>query len=519
MGKNIVKAMRTLSVSTALSRVLGMIRDILFARYFGTSGVWDAFVIAFTVPNLFRRLFGEGALNAAFVPVFTDELTKRGRNAAWKLANSVITLQGSGLVLLVIIGISFLWGIEYFVPLSSHGKFIIQLTQIMLPYMFFICVLGLFMGILNPLGHFFPPAIAPAVLNIVLIGSLFTFSYWMGPSLEGQVRGVAVGVLLGGVIQLAIQLPALRKEGFRYRFSFFFKDPAVVRIMLLMVPTVAGLAVFQVNVLIDRLLALFLREGAVSVLFYSNRLMQLPLGIFGISIATVALPTLSRHASFEDEDGFCRSLDHSLRLLVSVMVPASLGLIILSRQIIHLLFEWNPAGTFSGAATAWALSFYAIGLTMYAAVRVIIQAFYSHKDMVTPVRAGMICIVVNLTLNLILMWPMKEAGLAFSTAIASTINFVILVKLFKKRVPQFNLGNVFKTFKKIIFSSCIMGVVVFGLLILLSMLFPADSLRFRLIKVLIPISAGIGTYLMCCNLFKVQEIQEIKGSFFKKQIR
>lgn len=338
--KNVSRAAGVVGFYTFLSRILGLVRDMVLAFFFGTGMTMDAFVAAFRIPNLLRRLFAEGSLTIVFIPVFTEYLTTKTKKDAFDLARIVLTLLLLVLVCVTLAGILLApwivriqaWGFG-----SSGVKYDLTLflTRITFPYIFFISIVAFFMGVLNSLRRFAAPAAAPIFLNVGIIGA----AYLLSPHLAQPIVGVAIGVLIGGMLQVVLQVPWIIKEGLKL-FPLWQPDhPAVKRIGMLMLPAVFGSAVYQLNSYIGTLLASFLAEGSVSWLYYADRLVQFPLGVFAIAISTAALPSLSTHAAKKDPDEFAKTLSHSLRLVFFIILPSMVGLILLGRPIIRVLFE------------------------------------------------------------------------------------------------------------------------------------------------------------------------------------
>ena len=341
-----MKSMAVVSIWTMVSRLLGFVREVLMAVVFGTSLASSAFVVAFTIPNLFRRLFGEGALSAAFIPVFTETREKEGDAAAWRLANRIWSLLAvvlSSVVLLGVGGIT-LWFTRDVPNPDPDTVLVLSLLRIMFPYMVCICLVALAMAVLNSCNHYMTSAATPTVLNIIWILTLLVICPRFGDSLEAQIHGVAWGVLLAGFIQVLVQLPALARQGFRPSFTLDWKDERSRRVLILMAPVALGLGITQVNVMIDRLLALHVAEWAPAAINYADRLIYLPLGIFATAMGTVLLPTFSRQNVQDDSQAVLGTLNDSLRHLMLIMIPASVGLFVLATPIVQLVYMWPGRG-------------------------------------------------------------------------------------------------------------------------------------------------------------------------------
>ncbi len=419
----VTKATGVVGSATLLSRIFGFIRDVVIAGFFGAGLSSDAFFVAFRIPNLLRRLFAEGSLSVAFIPVFTEYLTHRGKEDAFEMARSAVRLLSVLLVAVAVTGIVFSpLIIRIIAPgfADSPEKFALTifLTRVMFPYIFFIGMVALSMGILNVLGHFAAPALAPVFLNISIICSVFLIS----PHMTDPVTGLAVGVVIGGVFQLALQVPFLIKQGFFFWQKAKIFHPGLKKIGRLMLPTIFGAAVYQINILVGTLLASLLAEGSVSYLYYADRLVQFPLGIFAIATATAVLPSLSRQATKKDLQGVRETFSYAMKLIFFITIPSMVGLIVLREPIVALLFKRGAFDATTTHLTAYALLYYSIGLWAFSAVRIVVSTFYALQDTRTPVITGAVSVCANIVLGIILMGPMGHGGLALSTSLASMLN-------------------------------------------------------------------------------------------------
>jgi len=420
--------------ATLISRILGFVRDLIIAFTLGAGPVADAFFVAFRLPNLLRRLFAEGSLTMAFVPVFSKIKNSQGTDEAFILARSV------QLWLLIIVGIITTLAVIFAAPLtaliapgfkSSPEVFDITVTlvRICFPYILFISSVALCMGILNSMNQFFAPAVAPALMNLTLIIFALTAYYW-GFSVAFFL---AAGVFLSGVVQWAFQYPFLKKAGFSWKGDYSLRHPGVFRIGRLMLPTVFGAAVYQINILIGTVLASFLAAGSISYLYYADRLVQFPLGVFAVAISTVALPSLSVMAGAGDMTGFKKTLSTSISLTLFVALPSTAGLIGLSYPLIDVIFG---RGEFAGAAvqaTSLALIGYAVGLPAFSCVRPLVSAFYALEDTKTPVKIAVISLLINIGLGIILMQKFDHLGLALAASISSWLNVTLLGMALKRK--------------------------------------------------------------------------------------
>ncbi|MDI6686975.1 MAG: murein biosynthesis integral membrane protein MurJ [Desulfobacterales bacterium] len=457
----VTKAAGVVGAATLLSRLFGFIRDVVIAWFLGAGLSSDAFFVAFRIPNLLRRLFAEGSLSIAFIPVFTECLTVKGREEAFKLARAATWLLSMILAIVAVVGILLSPVIIKIIApgfIDSPEKFslTVNLTRIMFPYIFFIGLVALFMGILNSLGHFAAPALAPVFLNIAMICSVFFIS----PYMTDPVTGLAIGVLIGGVLQLAFQIPFLIKKGLYFWQKVKIFHPGLKRIGLLMLPTLFGAAVYQINILVSTLLASLLPEGSVSYLYYADRLVQFPLGIFAIAAATAILPSISRQAASKDLEAVKTTFSHAMNLVLFITIPSMVGLIILREPIVALLFKRGVFGSEATQLTAYALLYYGIGLWAFSGVRIVVSTFYALQDTKTPVRMAVISIIANIVLGIILMGPLAHGGLALATSLASMLNLGLLVRALRIKLGSLGLRSIAESTCKSLLCAAIMGVII-----------------------------------------------------------
>ncbi len=506
----LAKSFGIISLSTFLSRILGLFRDVFSASLFGASLVWDAFLVAFMIPNLLRRLLGEGALTSSFVPVFTEYLEKKSKKEAWQLVSVVSSVLLVGLVLIVLLGVWITSLLLDNFSFSFKVDLILRLTRIMLPYIFFISLVALSMGILNSFKHFAIPSLSPIILNICWIAALFFICPRFGQKLEQKILGLALGILLGGMIQLAVQIPILIKKGFNRSnigFNLDLNHPGLRRIGRLMAPAVLGLAIVQINIVIDIILGLILGNGAVSALYYGNRLMQFPLGVFAIAMGTAVLPTMSSHVARNDIPRLKQTLSLALRVVFFITIPAAIGLIVLRFPIIRALFQRGHFTSLSTSRAAATLLFYSIGLFAYAGVKIIVPCFYSLQDTSTPVKIGALALGSNIILNLILMWPLREGGLALATAISSMINFCVLFLILRKKIGSLDGKRIISSFSRILLSASLMGVFCWSISRTV-LLYPA-SLSRQLLNIFILVLGGVFTFFAASFVFRVEELRTV----------
>ncbi|MDI6786468.1 MAG: murein biosynthesis integral membrane protein MurJ [bacterium] len=495
----IVKNVGIVGFGTSFSRILGYLRDMAIASKFGAGLIADAFFIAFMIPNLFRQLFGEGALSAAFIPVFSDYLTNKSKESAWQLTSIIINLLLLLTTLIAFLGILFSpYIISIIAPgFSKNVDLTILLTRIMFPFVIFICMAALFMGALNAWQHFSIPALAPAFLNITMIVSI----YFLSPCFEKPILGLALGVLIGGLFQMGVQIIPLIKKGFTYQFILRLNHPGVKRIYNLMIPAVAGLAITQVNLVISRILASFLDSGSISALYYANRLIWLPISLFGISVGTVSFAMMSDQVAKNDLSSLKETLLLSLRMIVITTVPAAIGLIVLGKPIIALLFQRGEFTATDTLATNIALFYYSLGIFAFASLKVIISTFYAFKDTKTPFKIGIVVVISNFILSLLLMPYLKHGGLALATTLSAFINLIVLVVILRRMIGHLNGSYLSILFIKTLGASLIMGIVCWKV-----MSFMRGML---LLQIVLAILIGLIVLFICYKLFKVKEIDSL----------
>jgi putative peptidoglycan lipid II flippase len=407
---------------------------------------------------------GEGALTASFIPVYTEYITQRPPEEGQGLVKATFSVLAVCLLVITVFGILLAPGI---VKIMAYGfsqdpeKFglTVYLTRLMFPYIFFIGLVALAMGVLNSWKHFWAPALAPVLLNLSIIFCALVFS----PVFSEPILSLALGVLLGGIAQLFFQAPFLRRQGIVWGFLFWPSHPGVKRIASLMAPSVLGLAVTQLNVLVSTFLASYLPEGSVSYLYYADRLLEFPMGIFAIAVATAVLPVMSEHAAQNNWVKLRETLSFSLRLVFFVTVPAMVGLIVLGQPILNLLFQRGAFTAHSTAMTAQALLYYSLGLAGFAGVRIVVPTFYSLQDTKTPVKIAFVALIANVILGTLLMHPLKHGGLALATSLAAGLNFALLVFLLRKKMGKIGLRIIFRSFLKSLMAALIMGAVAWAI--------------------------------------------------------
>ena len=506
-------------IATLTSRVLGLARDQVLAAFFGAGNDMDAFVVAFRVPNLVRDLFAEGAMSAAFVPTFTRELSLKGKAEAWRLGNNVV----NGLVIvtgaLVVVGIVFARPLVAlyagdFARVPGKLELTAQLTRIMLPFLTMVAVAAAAMGMLNSLHHYFVPAVSPAMFNVATIAGVVGLTPLMPRLGQPAIMAVAIAALAGGFGQAAIQWPPLRREGFRYRPTFDPRDPALQRILVLMGPGTIGLAATQVNLFVNTVLATSQGTGAASWLTYAFRLMYLPIGLFGASIATAVLPAVSRHAAAGDAAAMRRTISRGLALMLVLNVPATLGLIVLAAPIVQLLFErgrFLPADT---AATANALRLYAVGLAGYSAVRIASPTFYAIGESRVPAMVSGAAILVNVAASVLLVRAMGFAGLALGTSLAAIANAALLLWLLRRRLGGLEARRLLSTLGKIAACAIVMAIAAAAIQRGMDRVAPGAGVAARAFRLAFSIGGGLATLAIATKMSRIDEFDEVASLIF-----
>jgi len=412
---------------TITSRITGFLRDLVFAHFFGAVSGFDAFLVAYRIPNFLRRLFAEGAFSQAFVPVLSEYRLKSSEQEIQlflnRMAGLMITVLFAITVIAILITPIIVW---IFVPGFIHDTSRYELAATMLritfPYILFISLTAYVSGILNSYGKFSIPAFTPNLLNFALIGA----AIYMAPWFAQPVQALAWGIFIGGIAQLLFQLPFLKKLNLMPKPQFFWKDPGVKKVLKLMVPAILGVSVAQISFFIDTLFASFLPQGSISWLYYSDRLTSFPLGVFGIAIATVILPHLSRKFAAQSQVDFSLAIDWAIKFIVLVALPATISLILLSGPILTTLFHYGKFTAFDVTMTQRSLLGFSFGIPAYMLVKIFASGCYARQDIKTPVRIAIIAIFVNIGLDAILMIPFKHAGLALATSLSSCLNVGLL---------------------------------------------------------------------------------------------
>ncbi len=543
--QSVAKSAGIVSIAVMFSRILGLVREMVFANFFGAGALNDAFQIAFRIPNVLRDLFAEGALSAAFVKVFTDYQILKSEEEAWKLASLVLN------ALVVILSVITLLGIIFspqIVGLIAGGfapekaALATLLTRIMFPYILFVAMAALAMGVLNTKGRFAIPASASTVFNIVSMIAGLGLAFWLSgggwttaevngvptDAAQWAIIGMSIGTLLAGASQFLMQVPSLLKIGFRFAPVLSFADEGVRKVGRLMAPAIIGTSAVQINVLVNTFFVHSI-EGGVSWLGYSFRLMMFPIGVFGVAVGMASIPVLSRMASRKSFNEFRDTLSGSLKLVFLLTLPSACGLIVLGEPIIRLIYE---RGAFTAAdvpMTAYALGAYSIGLTGYAAIKVLSPAFYALDDAKTPMIISVCSIAVNFVACYYFMrlfsnygvtpeFPDGYAhiGVAFATSCVALVNFFALALMMKKRIKRINGGAIFASFIKIAIASAIMSAVCYFSYQYLAARLGVQGFIIKLIEVFVPIGLGGIAFLIMAKLLNVKELNQFIGAITRK---
>jgi putative peptidoglycan lipid II flippase len=536
--KSVARSAGIVSIAVMGSRVMGLIREMVFANYFGAGFLYDAYLVGFRIPNILRDLFAEGALSAAFVKVFTDYQLKKSEAEAWQLASLVLNALAIVLSLVTILGIVLspqLVGLIAGGFSPEKAALATTLTQIMFPFILLVAMAAVAMGVLNTKGRFGVPASASTAFNIVSLVAGLGFAYFLSgggwekstdenliPSVAAQwaIIGMAIGTLIGGAAQFVIQIPSLFAVGFRFSPKISFADEGVRRVMRLMAPAILGTSAVQINVLINTYFVSDI-DGGQSWLSYSFRLMQFPIGVFGVAIGTAAIPTLSRFAAQNDFKKFRETISSSINLVFLLTLPSACGLVVLGEPIIRLIYERGLFTASDTTMTAWALTGYTIGLTGYAAIKILSPAFYALDDAKTPMIISLCSIAVNAVASYVfrealMPYGFGHVGVALATSSVALVNFFALAFLMRGRINGIEGGKILASFVKIAIAAAIMSAVSWFAYFFLHQTFGAANLIFKLIEVLIPIALGGICFIVVAKLLRVSELESAYNAFARK---
>lgn len=503
--KSILRAFTVLSSMTLISRITGYLRDAFIAAFLGASVYSDVFFVAFRIPNMFRRLFGEGALTPAIVPVVSALVNKpeNERN------REIRSITGTAIL---IVGIVTLMGVimaPYLVKALAYGFtkdqniFLLttNLTRIMFPYLFFISIVAVYMGILNANHHFFAPAFSPVLLNLAMIASLF----FLKPYVSIPVFALAIGVLLGGFLQLILQVPYLKKNSLPFLPYFNYKTKAVREVFNMVLPSIFGLAITQINVLVDTLVASFLKSGTVSYLYYADRLLELPIGIFTVSFASALLPSISSKVQNSDIEGIRYDFSKTITNCMLFIIPSMIFLLFYGNTIISVLFQRKAFDIVAEEGSYRALIGYSLGLPFFTFNRLITPLFYAYKKTKEPVKAGFFAMIVNIVMDISLM-SLGEFGLAFATTLSGTANAFLLISLFKKNYYELNLKDSLKTCFKILIAALISILFPKSIILIINI---ENGFLYKTLSLTFSGIVFLATFISLLKIMKVEELNII----------
>lgn len=512
--KTFVGSVGTVSVATAFSRVLGLVREQVMAFYFGAGMVTDAFVTAFRIPNLLRDMFAEGALSASFVPIFKEKLVNEGKPNAFKLADIVITLILLVVGIIVLLGILAAPAIIYIIAngfTADPEKFnlTVNMTRIMMAYLLLVSLSALVMGMLNSLGKFGIPALSPALFNIGTVITVIALYHY----LDTPIYTLAIGVIVGGVGQLFIQLPLLFKIGYRFRFCFSFLDEGVKKVVKLIIPIIIGLSASRINILVSTLVASFLVEGALSYLNYSYRLMHFPLGVFAVAIGTVTLPNVSEMVARKEYVNLNKTFNEAIGANFFVIIPSAVFLALMGFQVVELIYQYGAFDSIASERTSLALLHYSYGLIGFAAVRVIVPFYYAFNDSKLPMKISIITVILNLVLYYPLIKLVGFAGLAAATSISGLFNFVLLLYFLPDKGIKVNYSTLGLSVLRILVAS--IAAFYMAKMIPYNFLTDSNTILQKIMELsLSMVTAGL-IYIILCFVLRVRELSILKRLFIR----
>ena len=518
---NVSRNLRVVSLCTIVSRVLGLLRDQAMGAIFGAGPILDSFTVAFRLPNLARVLLGEGALTTAFLPVFVQELNNEGRESAARMTWAVFVVLMAVLCGGVVVAEGLLWGIGYVFELSDQAQLLRNLTALLLPYVILICLAAQLSAVLNALGRFLWPALVPVVLNIAWLVALWCLvPLW--PDATSQIYVTALVVVIAGGLQLLFPLPALTRSGFGYRSDWRAALDRVWKIARDMLPVVIGLSITQINAVLDSFVAWGftqpagggplmplpgspsypLTEGTATALYLGQRLYQFPLGVFGVALGTVLFPLLTAHAQRGETDKLRADISLGMRLVFAIGIPASVGLMLVAHPLATLFFQYGKFDAEAARQTGDMIACYGSGVWAYCGLLILQRGFYAVGDRLTPMYVGLGALLLNVVLNVSLIWPMGGRGLALSTALVSAIQCLVTAWLLQRRVGSLLWSEIAVTFAKTAIAAGAMAIVCW---LLLQVTLNQEGIVSRGIKLAIPLAIGSATFFMVAWLLRLPE--------------
>ncbi|MFK7779190.1 MAG: murein biosynthesis integral membrane protein MurJ [Gimesia sp.] len=524
--RGLFRGLRVVSLLTLLSRVLGMIRDIGMATLFGNGPVMDSFSVAFKLPNLMRRLLGEGALSTAFLPTYIRELEQNGRESSWKLVTAVLFWLMVFSVLVVSAGETLLIILSNTGNPGSEAQLLYWLSGLLLPYLILICMAAQMNATLHALNHFSIPALLPTILNLFWMIGIWVIAPFF-PDADTKITVICVSILAGGVIQLLLPFLKLIRLGYRPRMEWRSGFTQVQTIAMIMAPIVVGLSITQLNTLIDSLLAWGMAQpegiqsgtsqpelpfwqifesGTASALYFGQRMYQFPLGVFGVALGTVLYPRLSRHAERKDGKLLRQDLLLGLQLVLGVGLPSSMGLFLMAEPLSLLLFQYGDFSVYDALQTAEMIRYYGVGVFAIMAVLILNRGFYAIGDTRTPVKIGVLIVICNLCLNLVLIWWLKGKGLALATSLSAMIQAGLSIWLIREKVGALDLSRILHTFLRATLATILMAAII---MLELQMISSTDDFVSRLMRVLIPVFSAVVVYLFLARILGLDEIMTL----------
>jgi putative peptidoglycan lipid II flippase len=517
-----LKSSGAMAAATLTSRVLGMVREMVYAAFMGNSWVASAFMVAFMVPNLFRRLLGEGALTAAFIPIFKHKEVRDGEAEMWRSANAVVsglTVAAAVVTLVAMLGLSVALSAGQF---DGETTLMLRLLRLMFPYMLLVCLAAVFIGMANARGHFFVPALGAVLLNVVMIASVLFLAPHMGANLEQQIFGLAIGVVVAGIVQACFQLPALAREGYRYAWVSPWRDPTVREVVRKMLPGSIGVAAFQINVLMTQGFSFWFDPTIVATFQYSVRLMELPQGMFGISLATYLLPTLSGLAAEKKFPEFRATLGQGLGHLAFANLIAAAVALALAQPIVRLIFEHGKFGPDATQRVALSLACLAPGLLMFSMTNILARAFFALNDIKTPMKISIFCLGLNLIFAFgLLVWAQRahrggEAGLAIANTLSAVCNVSLLLYALRRKLKVLGLAEFKRAFLVLAPNAVLAGTVAAVLYAMWERKYGHATLPVKLGAVFVP-GAAAGLVYWCVAVWaRVPAAREMAALFQRK---
>jgi putative peptidoglycan lipid II flippase len=516
--KKLMRNISMMSIAVFISRIIGLVRDTVMAYFFGTSYLNDAFIVAYKIPNLLRTLFGEGALSTAFVPLYNEIGLKKGRRQQFEFALQVLSILSFMLMILTFLGIVLApLIVKLLYPGLAPGTQVlaVKLSRIMFPYLFMIGMSSTMIAILNSHDYFFMTGLSSALLNIGMIATIVLPWFIFKPRGEALVWWAAWGVFLGGILQTLINLPYLRKVGYRFRFILKFKGEAITAMWKRFLPSMIGIGVREINVIADSLMASFLAVGSITALEYGNRLIHMPMGIFAISTGMALLPLFSRCVTRQDFSELNSSLKLSAISLAYVMLPITMLIFALSDDFVYLLFQRGAFDARASLMTQQALYFYGFGLLFYSLNQTVTPLFFANKDTRTPVKIAAVMVCLNIAMNFVLMQFMQHRGLALSTSITATINYFVLMWQIRKRVPQISFAGIWPNIMKAAAICVVLGAGI----MLVKPLVAVQGKGLVLVKDMVIVGVSMVLFYVTGVLLKLAYLQDSAKRIWKRLAR